>query len=59
MVFGLHLMLFGVRGSLGPIISSSLSTSVSLSVLLVAASIFGWIGTLLFVYGNRKKQLAS
>ncbi|RCW47622.1 MFS transporter [Paenibacillus prosopidis] len=57
MVFGLHLMLFGVRGTLGPIISTSLSTSVSLTILLVVASVFGWIGTLMFVLGNRKKQL--
>ncbi|CAM3980475.1 MFS transporter [Paenibacillus alkaliterrae] len=57
MVFGLHLMLFGVRGTLGPIISSSLSTSVSLSVLLIVASICGWIGTLLFVSGNWKRRL--
>ncbi|WP_424766447.1 MFS transporter [Paenibacillus sp. sgz302251] len=55
MVFGLHLMLFGIRGTLAPILSASLSNSVSLSVLLVVASIFGWIGTALFVSGNWKR----
>lgn len=56
MVFGLHLMLFGFRGTLGPILSSNLSSSVSMSTLLVIASICGWIGTLLFVWGNRKRN---
>ncbi|MBD2868044.1 MFS transporter [Paenibacillus arenilitoris] len=56
MVFGLHLMLFGVRGTVGPLLSSSLSSSVSLSVLLIFASICGWIGTLLFVSGNWKRR---
>lgn len=55
MVFGLHLMLFGFRGTLAPILSSSLTTSVSLSTLLIAASICGWIGTMLFVSGNWKR----
>lgn len=56
MVFGLHLMLFGVRGTLGPILSSSLSESVSLSTLLILASVCGWIGTLLFASGNWKRR---
>ncbi|WP_169083701.1 MFS transporter [Paenibacillus sp. PL91] len=56
MVFGLHLMLFGVRGTLGPILSASLSTSVSLSVLLIIASICGWVGTILFISGNWKRR---
>ena len=56
MVFGLHLMLFGFRGTLGPLLSASLSTSVSLSVLLIIASICGWIGTLLFLSGNWKRR---
>lgn len=56
MVFGLHLMLFGFRGTLAPILSSSLTTSVSLSTLLIAASICGWIGTMLFVSGNWKRS---
>ncbi|OMF22194.1 MFS transporter [Paenibacillus sp. FSL H8-0548] len=57
MVFGLHLMLFGIRGSLGPIIGSSLASSVSIPLLLIIASICGWIGTLLFLSGNWRRGL--
>ncbi len=53
-VFGVHLMLFGVRGTLGPLLGAGLSDSVSLTMLLVIASICGWIGTALFLLGNRK-----
>ena len=53
-VFGLHLMLFGFRGSIGPILSTSLSGNVSLTVILVAAAACAWIGTLLFIVGSRK-----
>lgn len=56
MVFGLHLMLFGVRGSIGPILSGTVSDSVSLTLLLVIASICGWIGTFLFLSGNWKRN---
>lgn len=56
MVFGIHLMLFGVRGTLGPILGSTMTSQVSISALLIAASICGWIGTLLFIWGNRKKE---
>ncbi|NIK78407.1 MFS family permease [Paenibacillus castaneae] len=56
MVFGIHLMLFGIRGTLGPILSASLSSHVSLSSLLIAASICGWIGTMLFLTGNWKRR---
>lgn len=56
MVFGIHLMLFGVRGTLGPLLSATLTSSLSLSTLLIAASICGWIGTALFVFGNRSNK---
>jgi len=56
-VFGIHLLLFGIRGTLGPMLSTSLTTTVSLPLLLVVASLFGWAGTLLFYWGNRKQQL--
>lgn len=56
MVFGIHLMLFGVRGTLGPLLSATLTSSLSLSMLLIAASICGWIGTALFVFGNRSNK---
>lgn len=54
-VFGVHLMLFGVRGTLGPLLGAGLSDSVSLTMLLVIASICGWIGTAMFLFGNRKE----
>lgn len=54
-VFGIHLMLFGIRGTLGPILGASLSSNVSISSILIAASICAWIGTLLFLWGNREK----
>jgi MFS family permease len=56
MVFGIHLMLFGVRGTLGPLLGTTLTTSVSMSALLIAASLCGWIGTFLFIWGNRGKE---
>lgn len=56
MVFGIHLMLFGVRGTLGPILGSVLTSEVSISALLISASICGWIGTTLFIFGNRDKE---
>ncbi|MEK3882863.1 MFS transporter [Paenibacillus sp. PL2-23] len=56
MVFGIHLMLFGIRGTLGPILGSALTSEVSISSLLIAASIFGWIGTAMFIIGNRERD---
>ncbi|GFN31151.1 MFS transporter [Paenibacillus xylaniclasticus] len=55
-VFGMHLMLFGFRGTLGPLLGAGLSESVSLSTLLIIASICGWIGTVLFVAGSRQRS---
>ncbi|WP_338554948.1 MFS transporter [Paenibacillus sp. KS-LC4] len=54
-VFGIHLMLFGIRGTLGPLLSAGLSDSVPLSTLLIGAAIFGCVGTLIFIIGNRKR----
>lgn len=55
-VFGLHLMLFGIRGSIAPLISTGLSNYMPISGLLIAASICGCIGTLVFLLqkGNRE-----
>ncbi len=58
-VFGIHLMLFGFRGTLGPLLGAGLSESVSLSTLLVIASICGWIGTVLFVAGSRQRSIVN
>ncbi|MFF2480818.1 MFS transporter [Paenibacillus sp. NPDC058071] len=54
-VFGIHLMLFGIRGTVGPLLGASLSGSVSLTVILIAASVCGWLGVLVFLSGNRSR----
>lgn len=54
-VFGIHLMLFGIRGTLGPILGAGLTSNVSISAILIAASLCGWIGTLLFIWGSRDR----
>ncbi|MEK4252260.1 MFS transporter [Paenibacillus sp. FSL W7-1287] len=59
-VFGIHLMFFGIRGSIGPILGTSLTSTLNIDVILMIASTFAWIGTLLFLWGNRKEpQLAA
>ncbi|WP_238322896.1 MFS transporter [Gorillibacterium massiliense] len=55
-VFSLHLMLFGIRGTLGPLLSTSLVGHVPISSILFAASISACIGTLLFVFLSRDKR---
>ncbi|WP_337098151.1 MFS transporter [Paenibacillus sp. YIM B09110] len=55
-VFGIHLMLFGFRGTIGPLLSTTLSSSLSMSSLLIAASCCGWVGTMLFLWGNRERS---
>jgi len=46
-VFGLHLMLFGFRGTVGPLLSTALAATVPLAWLLMAAAVFGWLGAAL------------
>lgn len=58
-VFGIHLMLFGIRGTAGPLLGAVLSDRVELSILLVGAAFFGWIGTLIFLLGNWKKSKSN
>ncbi|WP_245850705.1 MFS transporter [Paenibacillus herberti] len=58
-VFSIHLMLFGIRGTIGPLLSTGLSEHLSLTWMLLAASACGWIGTLLFVAGSRKSSAAA
>lgn len=59
-VFGIHLMVFGVRGSIGPILGTSLTNVLEIDAILIGASLCGWAGTLLFLWGNRKQpQLAA
>ncbi|MGK9253928.1 MULTISPECIES: MFS transporter [Paenibacillus] len=52
-VFGLHLMLFGIRGSIGPLLGTAFSGQLTLMLLIASAC--GWIGTLLFFAGSRDK----
>ena len=58
-VFGLHLLLFGIRGTIGPLLSSSLAGEVPYSVMMIAASLCGWIGTGVFVHAGRKRKLTA
>ncbi|WP_438445828.1 MFS transporter [Gorillibacterium sp. sgz5001074] len=39
LVFGLHLMLFGIRGSIGPLLGTGLNGVVPISHILIAASL--------------------
>jgi MFS transporter, DHA1 family, staphyloferrin B biosynthesis exporter len=57
-VFGLHMLLFGIRGTIGPLLSTSLAGyGLSMSWLLLGAALFGWIGCALFIaMGRREKQ---
>jgi MFS transporter, DHA1 family, staphyloferrin B biosynthesis exporter len=43
-VFGLHLMLFGIRGTIGPILGTSLNGTVPIQYILFAASLCAVIG---------------
>lgn len=54
-VFGIHLMAFGIRGSIGPILGTSFTGMFEINTILMIASLFGWIGTIIFVWGNRGK----
>jgi MFS family permease len=55
-VFGLHLMLFGIRGTIAPLLSTSLIHTLSLPTILYAAAICCLIGFVLLV---REKDLES
>ncbi|WP_244912802.1 MFS transporter [Paenibacillus pasadenensis] len=54
-VFSIHLMLFGIRGTVGPLLSTGLSGHLTLSWMLLFASACGWIGTLLFAGGMLRR----
>lgn len=58
-VFGLHLMLFGIRGSIAPLISTGLSDYLPISVLLIAAAICGCIGILIFLLQKDNKEMTE
>ncbi|WP_228551527.1 hypothetical protein [Paenibacillus sp. B01] len=48
-------MLFGIRGTVGPLLSTGLSGHLTLSWMLLFASACGWIGTLLFAGGMLRR----
>ncbi|QHT60087.1 MFS transporter [Paenibacillus lycopersici] len=52
-VVGLQFMLFGIRGTIGPLLSTYLSDSVPLSYLLTGAGICGFLGVASFLAYNR------
>jgi len=54
-VFGLHLLLFGIRGSIGPILATALVDVVPIASILLFAAACGFIGTALFWYDNKKR----
>ncbi|TLS48645.1 MFS transporter [Paenibacillus antri] len=58
-VFGLHLLLFGIRGSIGPILSTALVDVVPISSLLLFAAACSFIGTALFWNDTRKRLQAA
>lgn len=58
-VFGLHLLLFGIRGTIGPLLSTSLAALVSLPVLLFIAALFALVGTFLFVHRIRHLERSA
>ncbi|WP_284639603.1 MFS transporter [Paenibacillus silviterrae] len=57
-VFGLHLMLFGIRGTIGPLLSTSLGGTVSFELLLLFAAGCAAVGCLLFVL-NRVRSVST
>ncbi|MBM7565374.1 MFS transporter [Paenibacillus sacheonensis] len=52
-VVGLHFMLFGIRGTIGPLLGTALSGSVPLPYLLFASGVCGLIGLAAFLAYNR------
>jgi MFS family permease len=57
-VFGLHLMLFGIRGTIAPLLSTSLIHVVSVPTILYAAAFFCLIGFVLLLR-EKEQSLAA
>ncbi|WP_108722195.1 MFS transporter [Gorillibacterium timonense] len=57
-IFSIHLMLFGIRGTIGPLLSTGLVRTVPYSDILMGASFCGLVGTALFLFllKDRKKR---
>ncbi|HZG84178.1 MFS transporter [Paenibacillus sp.] len=58
-VFGIHLLLFGIRGSFGPILATALVDVIPIASILLFAAACGFIGTALFWKGNRERLKAE
>lgn len=58
-VYGIHLLTFGIRGTIGPLLGTSLTSIMDINIILIVASLLAWIGTFLFIWGNREKHLAK
>lgn len=58
-VFGLHLMLFGVRGTIGPLLSTALAGTVPLPLIFFAAFGCGILALLLFASEKPSKELET
>jgi MFS family permease len=54
-VFGLHLMLFGIRGTIGPLLSTGLKGVLPLEAILLSAAFFCLLG-LLTLYIAKKQE---
>lgn len=55
-VFGLHLMLFGIRGTIGPLLATSLTDVVPYATMLLSASGIAMLGALIFIIWNRNES---
>jgi MFS transporter, DHA1 family, staphyloferrin B biosynthesis exporter len=58
-VFGLHLMLFGIRGTIGPILGTSLNGTLPVETILYAASICAMLGLLSLIMSRDVNDQAA
>ncbi|HUC92435.1 MAG TPA: MFS transporter [Paenibacillus sp.] len=59
-VFGLHMMLFGVRGTIGPLLSTALlAQDIPMAGLLIGASLFSWAGVAVFLLLAARDRAAA
>jgi len=55
-VFGLHLLLFGIRGTIAPLISTALTGILPYSVMFLAAAAASAVGVAVFMLGRRGSE---
>lgn len=58
-VFGAHLMMVGIRGTIAPLVSTGLLNQVPIWMMFVSASLFGWAGMVVFVFGLGRRRSGS